>query len=199
MFVVAPVMMVGCGGQQSQQGGANAGGKDKDSMTVAQPEAEKSYVPQRADYTFRTDVRTCNNDGYVCWDSIIVYLTDGEGHTRELYSQATPLDTVYWSNYSMGAIEEKDWNFDGIPDLQVCLGPTNGNGNYTYDVWLWDDKVHGFVALDMENVIFDPYVDADNRCIVSTWRLDDNIETVTYKWKDGKLVETERKDFTYGE
>ena len=112
-FLLVAVMLVVCGGQRSY--------------------AENTdYVPQRSDYSFRSDVRTVNEDGDVRWDTIIVYLTDAKGHTQELYSQALPLDTLYWNKGSIGEILEDDWNFDGIPDLQVCTGPMNGFGNYTY-------------------------------------------------------------------
>lgn len=158
---------------------------------------DESYVPQRSDYSFHTEVRTINEDDEVRWDTIVVYLTDACGKTQYLYTQALPLDTVQWNKGSIGEITEDDWNFDGIPDLQVCTGPMNGFGNYTYDVWLWDDQAHKFVALEGISGIFDPYVDSDNKCIVSTWRLDDEVEIVRYKWKDGKLVESDREEMSY--
>ena len=90
---------------------------------------------------------------------------------------------------------EDDWNFDGIPDLQVCTGPMNGFGNYTYDVWLWNDKAHKFEKLKHGCEIYSPSIDSDNQCIVSVWRLDDEVEIIRYKWKDGKLVESERERY----
>ena len=154
------------------------------------------YVPQRSDYTFRSEVRTINDDGEVRWDTIIVYMTDTKGHTQQLYSQAQPLDTATWNKGSIGKISEDDWNFDGIPDLQVCMGPMNGFGNFTYDVWIWDDQAHQFNYLKTEDAIFDPEIDADKKTIVSVWRLDDDVEIVRYKWKDGKLVVTEREQLS---
>ena len=164
--------------------------------TAAQPD---SYVPQRSDYTFRSEVRTIQDDDEVRWDTIVVHLTDAQGHTQQLYTQAMPLDTVSWTKGSIGEITEYDWNFDGIADLQVCTGPMNGFGNYTYDVWIWDNQAHKFVWLEDVSGIFDPYVDADNQCIVSTWRLDDEVEIVRYKWKDGKLVESDREQISYSD
>lgn len=156
-------------------------------------------TPQRAGYSFRTEVRAIQEDGDVRWDSIIVYLTDAKGHTQELYSQAQPLDTTNWEKGSIGEILEEDWNFDGIPDLQVCTGPMNGFGNFTYDVWLWDDKTHQFKELNDDCEIYSPEIDSENKCIVSIWRLDDDVEIVRYKWKDGKLVETEREQMSYSD
>jgi hypothetical protein len=75
----------------------------------------------------------------------------------------------------------------------------NGFGNYTFNVWLWDDQTHQFMPLDDVSGIFDPYVDTDNKCIVSTWRLDDEVEIVRYKWKDGKLVESDRESMSYSD
>ena len=160
---------------------------------------DESYVPQRSDYTFRSEVRTINEDDEVRWDTIVVCLTDAGGKTDYLYSQALPLDTMQWNKGSIGEITEDDWNFDGIPDLQVCMGPMNGFGNYTYDVWLWDDQAHRFMPLEDVSGIFDPYVDTEKKCIVSTWRLDDEVEIVRYKWKDGKLVESEREEMSYSD
>ena len=160
---------------------------------------DESYVPQRSDYTFRSEVRTINEDDEVRWDTIVVCLTDARGKTDYLYSQALPLDTMQWNKGSIGEITEDDWNFDGIPDLQVCMGPMNGFGNYTYDVWLWDDQTHRFMPLEDVSGIFDPYVDTEKKCIVSTWRLDDEVEVVRYKWKDGKLVESEREEMSYSD
>ena len=160
---------------------------------------DESYIPQRSDYTFRSEVRTINEDDEVRWDTIVVCLTDARGKTDYLYSQALPLDTMQWNKGSIGEITEDDWNFDGIPDLQVCMGPMNGFGNYTYDVWLWDDQTHRFMPLEDVSGIFDPYVDTEKKCIVSTWRLDDEVEIVRYKWKDGKLVESEREEMSYSD
>ena len=74
----------------------------------------------------------------------MIYLTDSKNKTQIFYSQAQPLDTMSWSKENIGTIEEEDWNFDGIPDLQVCRGTANGYGNLTYDVWIWNDKAHKY-------------------------------------------------------
>ena len=178
LFMVAATMLTACGGQKS-------------------PQAEETeYVPQRSDYSFRSDVRTVNEDGEVLWDSIIVYLTDAKGQVQELHSQALPLDTLQWNRDSFGEIMEDDWNFDGIPDLQVGTGPMNGFGNYTYDVWLWNDETHQFEALKCDGEIYSPSIDSDNQRIVSVWRLDDDVEIIRYKWEDGKLVESEREQLS---
>ena len=167
--------------------------------TTADVVLDENYIPKRSDYTFRTEVRTINDDGDVRWDTIVVYLTDAKGHTQQLYSQAQPLDTTVWSKSIIGQIVEDDWNFDGIPDLQVSMGPMNGSGNVTYDVWLWDDNAHSFVYLKTPAEIFDPYIDTENKTIVSTWRLDDEVEIIRYKWKNGKLVEAEREKLSSDE
>ena len=190
--------LAACGGQKSPQDGGHGIGIDN--TTAVQNNSESaSYVPQRSDYSFSSDVRTIKEDDEVRWDSIIVYLTDAKGQTQQLYSQALPLDTVNWHKGSIGSIEEEDWNFDGIPDLQVCTGPMNGFGNYTYDVWLWNDKTHQFDKFDYDCEIYSPEIDSDKKCIVSVWRLDDDVEIVRYNWKDGKLVESEREQMSYGD
>ena len=195
LFSLVAMTLVACGGQKSPQDGGHGIGID--SATVARINAEDTdYVPQRSDYSFRSDVRTITEDDEVRWDTIVVYLTDAKGHTQELYSQALPLDTLHWNKASIGEILEDDWNFDGIPDLQVCTGPMNGFGNYTYDVWLWNDKEHKFEKLKYDGEIYSPSIDSENKCIVSVWRLDDDVEIIRYKWKDGKLFESEREQMS---
>ena len=196
LYMLIPMMLVACGGgkKSPQDGGHNI---SIDSATATQINAEDAdYVPQRSDYSFRSDVRTITEDGEVRWDSIIVYLTDAKGQRLELYSQAQPLDTLQWDKGSIGDILEDDWNFDGIPDLQVCTGPMNGFGNYTYDVWLWNEETHRFEELKYDGEIYSPSIDHDNKSIVSVWRLDDDVEIIRYKWKDGKLVESEREQMS---
>lgn len=195
LFMVVATIVAACGGQKSPQDGGHGIGID--SATVAQIDAEDTdYVPQRSDYSFRSEVRVVNEDDEVRWDTIVVYLTDAKGHTQELYSQALPLDTLNWNKGSIGEILEDDWNFDGIPDLQVCTGPMNGFGNYTYDVWLWNDKVHKFEELKYDGEIYSPSIDSENKCIISVWQLDDEVEIIRYKWKDGKLAESEREQMS---
>ena len=194
-FSLVAMMLAACGGQKSPQDGGHGIGID--SVTVAHIDAEDTdCVPQRSDYSFRSDVRTITEDCEVRWDTIVVFLTDAKGHTQELYSQALPLDTLQWNKAGIGEILEDDWNFDGIPDLQVCTGPMNGFGNYTYDVWLWNDKAHKFEELKYDGEIYSPSIDSENKCIVSVWRLDDDVEIIRYKWKDGKLVESEREQMS---
>ena len=165
LYTLIPMMLMACGGgKKSPQDGGHGIGID--SATVAQTNAEDAdYVPQRSDYSFRSDVRTITEEGEVFWDTIVVYLTDAKGHTQELYTK-------------------------------VGTGPMNGFGNYTYDVWLWNDKVHKFEELKYNGEIYSPSIDSDNKCIVSFWRLDDDVEIVRYKWKDGKLVESEREQMS---
>ena len=181
LFMVVATIVAACGGQKSPQDGGHGIGID--SATVAQIDAEDTdYVPQRSDYSFRSEVRVVNEDDEVRWDTIVVYLTDAKGHTQELYSQALPLDTLNWNKGSIGEILEDDWNFDGIPD--------------TYDVWLWNDKVHKFEELKYDGEIYSPSIDSENKCIISVWRLDDEVEIIRYKWKDGKLAESEREQMS---
>ena len=194
LFLLVLLAISACGGQTGKASDS-ADSLSTDSVIVS----DESYIPRRSEYTFRSEVRTINEDDEVRWDTIVIYLTDARGQTTTLYTQALPLDTLDWNKGDIGEITEDDWNFDGFPDLQVCTGPMNGFGNYTYDVWLWDDQAHRFTPLDDVSGIFDPYVDADKKCIVSTWRLDDEVEIVTYKWKDGKLVESDREEMSYSD
>ena len=196
IYFLLALTVIACGNKTAKSPAVAASAKVTGNVIA---ETNDDYVAQRSDYSFRTEVRTVKEDDEVRWDTIVVYLTDAKGHTQQLYSQALPLDTATWVKGSIGDIEEEDWNFDGFPDLQVCTGPMNGFGNFTYDVWLWDDKAHQFEKFDYDCEIYSPEIDAENKCIFSTWRLDDDVEFVRYQWKDGKLVETSREKKSYKE
>ena len=157
------------------------------------------YVPQRSDYQFRTEVTTIDDDGTIIYDKVITYLTDARNHTDTLQSEALPLDTAYWSRQSIGEILEMDFNFDGIPDLQIGTGPMNSFGNFTYDIFLWDEQNHRFVHVEDQPPLFDPYLDDSQKQIVSTFRLDNDVEIIRYQWKDGKLVEVSKETIDYSE
>ena len=157
------------------------------------------YVPQRSDYKIRTELTTREDDGEIIYDKVITYLTDARNHTDTLQSEALPLDTAYWSRHSFGEILEMDFNFDGIPDLQIGTGPMNSFGNFTYDVFIWDEQAHRFVPVEDQPPLFDPCLDNSQKQIVSEFRLDNDVEIVKYQWKDRKLVEVSRETIDYSE
>lgn len=159
-------------------------------------------VPQRSGYTFRTEVRTAPSEfdeGVMVYDTIAVYATDAKGRTQVLYTVAQPLEVEGWSKEAFGYVTEDDWNFDGIPDLQVCCGPSNAQGNSTFECWLWNEAAHKFVLLEQPVCIYEPSLDSANKLIVSVFRLDGEVEIVRYKWQGGKLVEHNRESFNENE
>lgn len=148
--------------------------------------AQKKYVPQRGDYTFTTQVcTTTDEDGSSVADSIITYVTDKQG-TYTLVSYTQPLDPEYWRGF--GDIVEDDINFDGIPDLMICLGPTNAFGGFTYDGYVWNPKSHKFIRIENFDEIMDPTFVKKDKIIIGTYRVDNDIETSTYKLKKNKVV-----------
>ena len=154
--------------------------------------AKKQYVPERGDYTFKTRVCTKQWDEYTLADSIITYLTDKTGRVDTLVSWAIPLNVDDWVGF--GEIQEEDINFDGIPDLQICLGPFNGFGNFTYDGLVWDPVAHKFVRIENYSEIFDPQFDPFQNRIIGLFRLDNDLTISVYEWQDGKLVLIEERD-----
>ena len=153
----------------------------------------KKYVPERGDYTFKTRVcSTIDDDGEAIADTIITYLTDKTGRIDTLVSWAIPLDMAYWTGF--GEIQEEDINFDGIPDLQICLGPFNGYGNFTYDGFVWDPKDHKFVRVENYGEIFDPQLHSLENKIVGLFRLGNDLTISVYEWQNGKLVLVEQRD-----
>ncbi len=162
--------------------------------------ASDNYVPQRSDYSFTTRVtQTCDDDDpeWCHADSIITYLTDARQHTDTLLTWPQSLDTTIWQG--IGDILEIDINFDDIPDLLVCEGPTNSFGNWTYDAFVWDQSTHQFVRVPGFNEIFSPEPDPAKRQINGTWRLDNDLEFSTYEWQDGHLILVNSEQAKYDE
>lgn len=148
--------------------------------------AQKKYIPQRSDYSFRTQVCTTTDyEGEAVTDSIITFVTNKQG-TYTLVSYTLPLNPEYWQGF--GDIVEDDINFDGIPDLMICLGPTNTFGGFTYDGYIWDTKRHSFVKIENFDTILDPTFIKKDKTIVGTFRIDNEYEISTYKLKKNKAV-----------
>lgn len=160
--------------------------------TVALLAVGAQYVPERADYTFRTEtVVKCDDDepDYCVADSIIIWLTDAHQHTTVMKTWAWSLDTAYW--HGIGEVVEQDINFDGYLDLMVCNGPVNSFGNHTYSAWLWNQTTHSFALVPKFDEICAPYfvkTEDGRRQVVGTFRLDNDVEITTYEWH-GDILE----------
>ena len=171
-------------------------------MVVMTAVAQTRYVPERSDYTFRTEVHmVCDeNDEQDCIaDSIYVHITDGAGRTEVRTVWAEPLDTINWQGF--GNILEEDINFDGYPDLLVCNGPVNMFGNFTYTAFLWDQPSHCFLKGEVEGFdeINDPEIYPAEKRIAGIWRLDNDLDISTYEWCDGKLVLVNSEHLKYSD
>ena len=170
--------------------------------SVALPALARHYVPERNDFTFRTEViQSCDEDDdqWCHADSILLFITDGMGRTEMRTVWAETLDTTQWNG--IGDILEEDINFDGYPDLLVCNGPVNMFGNFTYTAFLWDQESHGFLKEEVEGFdeINAPIIHPDEKHIVGVWRLDNDVDISTYEWRDGELVLINSEHLNYNE
>ena len=111
-----------------------------------------------------------------------------------------PTNPDEFSEIGGGRIEEEDINFDGIPDLQICLGTWDGYWNMTYAGFVWDQEKGVFVSVPNYSDIFNPAIYSDE--IVGLYReWMDGAQYQTgerYKWVDGKLVKIEEWTEVYG-
>ena len=141
-------------------------------------------VIERNEYTFYTEVKVDEDDMV---QNIILHMDQGNGDEYIVECpNVQPLDTIFWHGF--GDIEEQDINFDGWPDVQVCLGPQNSFGNHIYDAWIWDPDDKAFVFVDNYADIPTPELDPKEKVIRGSWRLDNDYDEYVYKWKQGRLV-----------
>lgn len=164
-------------------------------MAMISASCRAQYVPQRGDYTFKTQVFTTTDDDMTIADSIITTVTDKMGKSFTLVSYTEPLDPEYWRGF--GDIQEDDINFDGTPDLMICLGPTNSFGGFTYDGYVWDNTAHKFVRVENFSDILDPTFHPEKNQISGTFRIDNHYWTTIHEWQNGKLVLINEDEFEF--
>ena len=97
-----------------------------------------------------------------------------------------------------GEISEDDINFDGTPDLMVCLGnfAIGFEPDYLYSTFVWNASVGRFERIKELDEAFNLRIDKENKNIISEYKTaaGDHV-TETYKWKDGKIVLTNTESF----
>ena len=94
-----------------------------------------------------------------------------------------------------GDIEEKDINFDGIPDLQVFLCFLDGTGrNAIYDGFVWDTATHTFLPVEGYSDIISPNIDEEGKYIVGRQiSFEETADVEQYEWRDDRLQRTYRR------
>ena len=94
-------------------------------------------------------------------------------------------------------IDEKDINFDGIPDLMVYLGVTH-NAQSLYKAFVWNPVTRQFYDVKEFQEIQEPEFDSEAKTITSRARDAGILYTDTFKWKNGKLTKiASKKDSLY--
>ena len=94
-------------------------------------------------------------------------------------------------------IDEKDINFDGIPDLVVYLGVTH-NAQSLYKAFVWNPITRQFYDVKEFQEIQEPDFDSKAKTITSRARDAGILYTDTFKWKNGKLTKiASKKDSLY--
>ncbi|MBO6026209.1 MAG: hypothetical protein J6P73_03100 [Bacteroidales bacterium] len=104
---------------------------------------------------------------------------------------------------ALGNIEEEDINFDGIPDVQICLGPRNHWGNFLYEGFVWNKEKGCFNWVENYHEIFSPEIHHDSLYILGAdyffFEGVSSTDFTKYEWIDGKLTETDSWGVSEGE
>lgn len=154
-----------------------------------------------------TEMPKVPQHGGIQWGSFL--LRDGEEvyHLPYLTAEGTA-DTISGplrncSFIDLGPILEEDINFDGIPDVQICLGPQNHWGNNIYEGFIWDKQEGHFVWVENYHEIFSPEIHYDSMYILGTdyffFEGVSSTDYTKYEWVDGKLTATDNWSESEGE
>lgn len=143
--------------------------------------------PNREDYRFEASFIT-DDEEYVDLIFIKGYTAGNDRpcmiYEEELYQR---LDGTSGSTNAADWVNDKtDINFDGIPDLQICLGCDDSDSEY-YAGYVWDNKDKRFVKATSYDMISNPVIDPDRRTITGTTHTNGDVTTSTHVWEDGQL------------
>ena len=83
-------------------------------------------------------------------------------------------------------IEERDINFDGIPDLLIYVGVSR-LAQTLYRAFVWNPVTRQFYEVEEFQMIEEPTFDKKQKTITSYARDGQAMYVSTYKWKNGKL------------
>ena len=180
----------------NQPSTSNEDADTQDSIaTKAAPSAEET-PSARASYTFQTSFQK-DEEGQV--NAVVLTCQSGEKTQRFVCE-------LLWSKDEdlMGGmeVEEQDFNFDGFPDVLVCLGDFGVNpSNFpmlSYAGFVWNNETQSFDRVAELEDIVNVEIDADNKTIVSNYStvVGDTYHEV-YAWKNGKLDQIESTSDSY--
>lgn len=139
-------------------------------------------------YSFKTSFHFDEDDKELV-DSITVD-TYVEGVKTYLSFSHRVFTLQYPDNPNIKWIDERDINFDGIPDLMVYLGYVGygGQGGDVYSAYVWNPETRKFIHEEEFEMIPDPEFDNDTKTIRIAYRMDDTtFVRATYKWDGYKL------------
>jgi hypothetical protein len=176
LLIVSLLVLVSCG----------------EKPTTKQDKTPKS-IPQREGIQWGAIHYGTLNEYGETDEATLLYTTADGTLDSVAFVLSYPMEPVFFPENGGGRIEEEDINFDGTPDLQICLGVWDGYGNVSYEGYVWDKEQGVFVNVPNYSNIFNPWI--VDQSITSNYReWMDGVQYRTYEkyeWVDGELVKTD--------
>ncbi len=146
-----------------------------------------TVLPNREDYRFEASFIT-DDEEYVDLIFVKGYTTGNDRpcviYEEELYQR---LDETSGSTNAADWVNDKtDINFDGIPDLQICLGCDDSGSKYCAG-YVWDNNDKRFVKAPGYDMISNPVIDPNRRTITGATHTNGDVTTSTHAWEDDQL------------
>jgi hypothetical protein len=180
LLLAMTALMVSCGVTTNQETTV-----DNIASTPAETVAASGQAPsERGGYTFSTTFRKDENGQ--C-DAIILTCQKGEKSQQFVNELIWPKDVDFLGG--AGEIEEKDINFDGIPDVQLYLGNfTIDSPMEYYAAYVWDEASQSFQEVETYAGLPNPVINTEKqRIICSYYDASGAFNEEIYGWKDRTL------------
>lgn len=144
-------------------------------------------APKRDAWTFGYRLYNENNEDSEWLDKIHVsFYVNGQDDSKLDFDDYLNGAVNSEMEEKLDWIEEKDINFDGIPDLLIYVGVTR-QAQSLYRAFVWNPVTRQFYEEEEFQMIEEPTFDEQQKTITSYARDGQAMYITTYKWKNGKL------------